>query len=82
MYGREFFSIWLRYLAVVVLMGNAFAALWNLIPIARSIPLGSYALVQLNLAASSAAIALAVLVALPSKDGRGLGAKSLPSQQP
>src|SRR5262245_43504303 len=68
-------SIWLRYLAVAVLIGNAFTALWNLIPLARSIPLGSVGLVGFNLAVSFAAIALAVLVAAPARQGVGLGAK-------
>ena len=70
-------SLWIRYVAVVVLVGNAFAALWNLIPLVRSISLGLSGLVPFNLAVSFAAIVLAVLVALPSRESVGFGAKLL-----
>lgn len=81
----ETISIWLRYLAIAVLIGNGFAALWNLIALGRTIQLGAsgdgIGLVALNLAVSVAAIALAALIVAPARQGISLGTKviALPS---
>ncbi len=72
-------SVWLRYLAIAVLIGNGFAALWNLIALGRTIRLGSFGdgigLVAFNLAVSFAAIALAALIAAPARRGVSLRTK-------
>jgi hypothetical protein len=66
-------SVWLRYLAIAVLIGNGFSALWNLIALGGVIRLGSpggnTGLLAFNLAASLAAIALAALIAAPARRG-------------
>lgn len=72
-------SVWLRYLAIVVLIGNGFTALWNLIALGRTIRLGSFGdgigLVAFNLAISFAAIALAAVIAAPARRGVSLKTK-------
>jgi hypothetical protein len=73
-------SVWLRYLAVVVLVGNGFTAVWNLIALGRSIHLGASSadevgLMAFNLVFSFAAIALAVLIAVPTRRGVDLRTK-------
>jgi len=74
-------SVWLRYLAIAVLIGNGFTALWNLIALGRTIGLGSFGdrigLVAFNLAVSFAAIALVALIAAPAGRGISLGTKVL-----
>ena len=64
-------SIWLRYLAIVALVGNSLTALWNLIALGRMILHGSLAggidRLALNLFFSLAAIILATLIAAPAQ---------------
>jgi hypothetical protein len=77
----EIVSIWLRYLAITVLIGNGFTALWNLIALGRTIRLGSFGdgigLVALNVVISFAAITLAALIAAPARRGVSLGTKAI-----
>jgi hypothetical protein len=69
-------NIWLRYLAIAVLIGNGFAALSNLIALGRGLRLGSFGdgvgLMAFNLAVSFSAIALAGLIAA----GQGISLKA------
>jgi hypothetical protein len=67
-------SIWLRYLAIAVLVGNSLTAFWNVIGLGRMILLGSFKnsgldRVAFNLPLALAAIALAVLIATPTRQG-------------
>ena len=71
-------STWLRYLAIVVLVGNGFTTLWNLIALGKMIQ-GSLdsgiGLLALNLTFSLAAIALAALIVATVPGGVSLTTK-------
>jgi hypothetical protein len=66
-------SIWLRYLAIAVLVGNSLTALWCLIGLGRLLLGGPFEggidRAAFNLALSSAAIALAILIATAAQQG-------------
>src|SRR6476661_4685272 len=67
-------SIWVRYLAIAVLVGNSLTALWNVIGLVGMILQGSFQgggleRVAFNLPLSLAAIALALLIAAPTRQG-------------
>jgi hypothetical protein len=66
-------SIWVRYLAIAVLVGNSLTALWNVIGLGRMILQGQFGpgieRVPLNLVFSVSGIALALLIATPTRQG-------------
>jgi hypothetical protein len=66
-------SIWVRYLAIAVLVGNSLTALWNVIGLGRMILQGQFGpgieRVPLNLVLSVSGIALALLIATPTRQG-------------
>jgi hypothetical protein len=68
-WGKDM-SIWLRYIAIAVLVGNSLTAFWNVIGLGRMILLGSIKgldRVAFNLPLYLAAIVLAVLIASPTR---------------
>jgi hypothetical protein len=81
----EAMSIWLRYLAIIALVGNGLSAFWNLIGLGQMIlqgsPGGGIEHLALNLFFSLAAIALAALIAAPARRDVSLKARiiALPS---
>jgi hypothetical protein len=78
-------SVWLRYLAIVVLVGSGLSAFWNLFWLGRVVLQGPFdggiGRLAFNLALSFAAILLAGLIAAPTRRGVSLGTKiiALPS---
>src|SRR5262245_22624902 len=72
----EVMSVWLRYLAIAVLVGNGLTALLNLIGLGRMLLQGRFEggidRLALNLALSLAAMALAALIAAPPEWGVSL----------
>jgi len=72
-------SVWLKYLAIAVLVGNGLTALWNLIGLGRMLLGGPFeggiGRPALNLALSFAAIALAAMIAAPTQRRVSLGTK-------
>jgi hypothetical protein len=66
-------SIWLRYLAIAVLIGNSLTAFWNVIGLGRMILQGQLEpgieRVPLNLVFSASGIARALLIATPTRQG-------------
>ena len=72
-------SVWLRYLAIAVLVGNGLTTLLNLIGLGRMLLQGPFEggidRLALNLALSLAAMALAALIAAPTRRGVSLRTK-------
>src|SRR5262249_12405717 len=72
-------SIWLRYLAVVCLVGNGFTVVWNLIALEQTIEIGTLSgnagLIALNLALALPCVLLAILIAAPARRDVGTGPK-------
>jgi hypothetical protein len=72
-------NVWLRYLAIVVLIGNGFTLFWSLMVLGRMILLGSFDAgidhLAINLALSLAAVVLAALIAAPGRRGVSLAVK-------
>lgn len=74
-------SIWLRYLAVAVLIGNTFAAVSDLMLVGWTLKHGAFddlnAFLAIKLAVAFSAITLASLIAAPGQRELGLPAKLL-----